>query len=92
MNGFGLSVAEADREVFLLEKQFTLLPDNERIHGVWRRLVVDHGVTGKQVHDTRLVADMIVHRITHLLTLDAGDFLRFPEITAVHLQALVVSR
>jgi predicted nucleic acid-binding protein len=47
---------------------------------------------GKQVHDTRLVAAMIVHRVTHLLTLDAGDFLRFPEITVVHPQALVEVR
>jgi len=92
VNGFGLSIAEADREVFLLERQFTLLPDNGRIHGVWRRLVVDHGVSGKQVHDTRLVAAMIVHGVTHLLTLDAGDFSRFPEITAVHPRALVASR
>jgi predicted nucleic acid-binding protein len=92
VNGFGLSVAEADREVFLIEKQFTLLPDNERIHGVWRRLVVEHGVSGKQVHDTRLVAAMIVHGVTHLLTLDAGDFLRFPEVTAVHPRALLAAR
>ncbi len=92
VNGFGLSVTEADREVLLLERQFTLLPDNERIHEVWRRLVVDHRVSGKQVHDTRLVAAMIVYGITHLLTLDAGDFSRFPEITAVHPQALVAPR
>jgi predicted nucleic acid-binding protein len=92
VNGFGLAVAEADREVLLLERQFTLLPDNERIHEVWRRLVVDHRVSGKQVHDTRLVAAMIVHGVTHLLTLDAGDFSRFPEITAVHPRALVASR
>ena len=92
VNGFGLTAAEADVEVSLLEGQFTLLPDNERIHGVWRRLVVDHGVSGKQVHDAHLVAAMIAHGITHLLTLDTGDFLRFPEITAVHPRALAEIR
>ncbi len=92
VNGFGLTVAEADREASLLEQQFTLLPDNARVHEVWRRLVVEHGVSGKQVHDTRLVAAMIVHGVTHLLTLDTADFTRYPEITAVHPRALAEIR
>jgi predicted nucleic acid-binding protein len=29
--GFGLTTVEADREVSLLERQFTFLPDNEHI-------------------------------------------------------------
>jgi len=83
-NGFGLSVPETDRRARLLEKAFTVLPDNERVYPEWRRLVVDHGVTGVQVHDARLAAVMITHGITHLLTLDDGDFARFTRITAVH--------
>ena len=83
-NGFGLSVAEADREARLIETRFAFLPDNERIHSEWRRLVVAHGVSGAQVHDARLVAAMRVHAITHLLTLNKTDFLRYRDITAVH--------
>ena len=49
----------------------------------WRRLVVRHAVRGKQVHDARLVALMTAHGITHVLTLNAGDFGRFPGITEV---------
>jgi predicted nucleic acid-binding protein len=49
----------------------------------WRALVNSHSVLGKQAHDTRLVALMEAHGLTHLLTLNAGDFARFPEVTCV---------
>ena len=71
-------------EASLLENQFTFLPDNERIHSQWRHLVVAHGVSGVQVHDARLVAAMRVHTITHLLTLNRTDFLRYRDIIVVH--------
>ncbi len=83
-NGFGLTAPEADRQTSLIENQFTLLPDNERIHTEWRHLVVAHGVEGVQVHDARLVAAMRVHSISYLLTLNRADFLRYPEITVIH--------
>ncbi len=38
---------------------------------------------GKQAHDTRLVAAMIAHEMTHILTFNTDDFKRFSEITAV---------
>ena len=38
---------------------------------------------GKQAHDARLVAAMIAHRLTHLLTFNTDDFKRFSEITVV---------
>jgi predicted nucleic acid-binding protein len=83
-NGFGLTPAEADREATLIERQFTLLPDNERVHPEWRRLVVAYSVSGTKVHDARLVAAMRVLNVIHLLTLNTSDFARYPEITAVH--------
>ncbi len=39
---------------------------------------------GKQVHDARLVAAMITHHITHLLTFNIDDFKRFSAIVVVH--------
>lgn len=38
---------------------------------------------GKKVHDARLVAAMITHQITHLLTFNIDDFKRFSEIVVV---------
>ena len=89
-NGFGVPVAQADREAILIESRFALFPDNERVHTEWRRrrLVVAHSVLGKQVHDARLVAAMIVHGVTYLLTLNTSDFARYREITAVYPQTL----
>ena len=75
--GSGLTAADADHEAGLLEHQFTLLPDNEHIHTQWRRLVVEYSVSGTKVHDARLVAAMMVHDVTHLLTLNTTDFVRY---------------
>jgi len=61
-----------------------LLPDSEAAYHEWRRLVVAHSVAGVQVHDARLAAAMKVHAVTHLLTLNIGDFKRYPHVTAVH--------
>jgi hypothetical protein len=62
----------------------TLLPESERTYQEWRRLVVQHSVTGVKVHDARLAAAMIVHGVTHLLTLNTDDFTRYEGIVAVH--------
>ena len=40
-------------------------------------LVVTYDVSGVQVHDARLVALMIVHGVTHVLTFNTRDFARY---------------
>jgi hypothetical protein len=50
----------------------------------WQRLVLEHDVRGIEVHNARLVAAMKMHGITHLLTLNFCDFLRYAHITVVH--------
>jgi predicted nucleic acid-binding protein len=82
--GFGLSVAETDRRVRLIERFYLLLQDTPAVHVEWRRLLVAHGVAGVQVHDTRIVAAMSVHGVTHWLTFNGGDFARFPGVTSRH--------
>jgi predicted nucleic acid-binding protein len=86
--GFGLSVAETDRRARRIERFGQLLPDSPAVHAEWRGLLVTHAVMGVQVHDTRLVATMRVHGITHLLTFNVGDFARFPGIVAHHPQQI----
>jgi predicted nucleic acid-binding protein len=83
-NGFGLTVQDADREVALIESGMELLPDNAAVYREWRRIVVQYGVSGVQVHDARLVAAMYTHGISHILTLNGSDFSRFSGLTAVH--------
>ncbi|ETW99939.1 MAG: hypothetical protein ETSY2_40000 [Candidatus Entotheonella gemina] len=38
---------------------------------------MDYSVSGVQVHDARLVAAMIMHHVTHILTLNISDFERY---------------
>jgi predicted nucleic acid-binding protein len=83
-NGLGLTVAEAERQVRAIESGMSFLPDSEAVYREWRRIVVQYGVLGVQVHDARLAAAMRVHRVSHILTLNVADFSRFSGLTAVH--------
>jgi predicted nucleic acid-binding protein len=83
VNGLGMTVATASQEVARMKAFFPLLLDRPEIFLLWEQLVAQHQVMGKQAHDTRLVAAMLVHQITHLLTFNADDFKRFTEITTV---------
>jgi hypothetical protein len=67
-NGMGHTVAEAEVEINRLKAFFPLLLDTEAIYQEWERLVVVHAVMGVNVHDARLVAAMLVHELTHILT------------------------
>ena len=82
-NGFGLSVAETERSARIIERGFTFLADTEAVYREWRRIVVQYGVSGVQVHDARLVAAMHVHKIGQILTLNVKDFARFTTIEAL---------
>lgn len=88
-NGFGLSSAEADERAKIIEAEFRFLPDSERVHVEWRRLVTQYAVAGVQVHDARLVACMLVHGVSNILTLNEKDFARYSGISVVHPRALV---
>jgi predicted nucleic acid-binding protein len=83
-NGLGRDVTETQTEVNRLKVLFPLLLDTEAIYQEWERLVVAYGVKGVNVHDARLVAAMLVHGLTHILTFNISDFARYSEITAVH--------
>ena len=76
-NGFGLMPIETERLLRLAERLFPLLPDAAAIYPEWRRLVVEYGVSGVQVYDARLTAAMIIHHVTHILTFNTADFVRY---------------
>jgi predicted nucleic acid-binding protein len=83
-NGLGMTAAEAEAELSRLEAHFPLLNDTPAVYQEWRRLVAAYGVVGVRAHDARLVASMLAHGITHLLTFNVPDFTRYSEITVVH--------
>ncbi len=82
-NGLGWSIDRAEQELADLKNLFVVLADTDAILPEWERLVVHHRVVGKQAHDARLVASMLVHSVTHLLTFNTNDFKRYDEITVV---------
>lgn len=83
-NGLDLTVEESAKQIAKLKAIFTLLPDVSDIFAEWEQLVLHHQVSGKQAHDARLVAAMKAHNLTHLLTFNTGDFMRYNEITVVN--------
>lgn len=83
VNGLGMTVPQADAEVGRFERDFVVLPESPATYGEWRGLVVRHLVMGKPAHDTKIVAAMTVHAVTHLLTFNEVDFSRYPTVTAL---------
>lgn len=81
--GMGLSVKETDNRLIQIERGFPLLYDDDMTYRNWRSLIVAHSVLGKQVHDARLVALMKTNGIAHILTLNGGDFTRYPGIVVI---------
>ena len=82
-NGLGQNLAEAGRHLITFRELYRLLRDERAIFPIWEQLVTRYAVKGKPAHDARLVAAMIRHSITHLLTYNTSDFKRYPEITAL---------
>jgi len=62
----------------------SFLAENEAVYREWRKIVVQHSVSGVRVHDARLVAVMRVHAVSHILTLNVADFGRYEGATAIH--------
>lgn len=83
-NGYGRLPDEANRLSNIVEARFRLLPDSLTVHQQWRKLLIDYGISGVQVHDARLVAAMHVHNVKRILTFNTRDFERFKNIEAVH--------
>lgn len=83
-NGLGRTSEEAEAEINRLKGLFLLLLDTSAIYQEWERLVVTYSVRGVNVHDARLVAAMLVHGLTHILTFNVQDFNRYSaEISVV---------
>src|ERR1035437_2481285 len=67
-NGLGMKHAVADAQLTKLLVSIEVFYDSAAIAAELRRLVVAHQVTGKKIHDARMVAPMNVQKITEILT------------------------
>jgi predicted nucleic acid-binding protein len=79
-NGFGYTPQQAYGEIAATRGLFEILPETAQVYPTWEGLIAKYAVQGKQAHDTRLVALMIQHRVSQILTFNDADFRRFTEI------------
>lgn len=87
-NGLALTIADTAAHIKTFQQAFMLLSDTPDIFSEWQRLVELHKVKGRQAHDARLVAAMIVNGVSHLLTFNDADFKRYGEITVINPQTV----
>ena len=80
VNGLGLDVVQTDQIISEWMNFFKLRRDERGVFDAWHGLVKVHEVKGKNAHDARLVAAMLRHGLTDLLTFNVPDFVRFPSI------------
>jgi predicted nucleic acid-binding protein len=83
VNGFGLSPERGRAEVDLLLSTYALMRDPPDLLERWLDLCTRYAVSGRPAHDARLVALMLAHGVTRLLTLNPADFARYSEITCL---------
>lgn len=74
-NGLGLSPNAVSVELDRLKAPlFHLLQDERMILSRWREIVSTYQVSGKPAHDARLVAAMLQHGFSCLITFNSADF------------------
>lgn len=83
VNGLGLDIQKTDLETRKFKRYFHFADELPGLFFDWEMLVRKYKVSGKNVHDARIVAAMMQHRLTHLLTFNTKDFKRFDQITIV---------
>jgi predicted nucleic acid-binding protein len=83
VNGLGLTPAATRPELDAMRVAYTLLPDPPDLLDQWLELCTRYGVQGRAANDTRLVALMLGHGLTRLLSLNVADFRRYAEITCL---------
>ncbi len=89
-NGFGWNTERTAREATELQRRFPLLDDSPEIFIRWLALVKEFAVTGKRVHDARLVAVLLVHSVEYLITFNLSDFAGFPWVALVDPRTLAM--
>ncbi len=76
-NGLGLKSAEATGNVRAIQQRTALLTEDTRVAERLLRLLDDIQFGGRQVHDANIVATMLVHGVSTVITMNTGDFQRF---------------
>ena len=90
-NGLGMPTTDVVKAIDLWLDLFTLFRDERGVFTIWREIVAQHGVQGKNAHDARIVAGMKRHGLNCLLTFNVSDFQRYEGIELLDAQTVATS-
>lgn len=77
VNGCGLSFEEASNALDKIRGTFCCLTEPGDMADRWQQTIAANKVMGKPAHDARIVALMLAHGVTSILTLNVNDFARY---------------
>lgn len=80
VNGLGIEPAAARLSADRALQLFSLLPDPPGLFQAWLEMCTRLSIRGRPAYDARLAAWMLLNNVKTLVTLNPGDFRRFPEI------------
>lgn len=75
-----LTIDEVSAEISTIKTVFQVADETSTVRDQLLALLKTYPTLGKQIHDTNLVATMLVNGIDTLLTLNIDDFKRFSNI------------
>lgn len=86
-NGLGCTVSQAQKDINQLKNLYSLYPDHPDTLEKWENLISNYQIKGKRAHDVRIIAAMLAHKISIILTINTKDFEKFTEIQAISPQS-----
>ena len=85
LNGLGLVTEDAVCNIESFLKRAVLLEETEAVSGHLVTLIRDHNLVGSRIHDANIVATMMAHSISKLITENPKDFREFTEASVLDL-------
>jgi len=82
-NGLGLKMADAVGNVRAIRERAAYLAEDAKVTDHLQRLLTDVACGGKQVHDANVVATMLAHGVSTVVTMNAADFERFEQYVSL---------
>ena len=79
-NGLGLGPNEALSNVEVFGQRLVFFDETEAVSNELRLLIGSCELTGKRIHDANVVATMLTHGLSKLITENKGDFSVFSDI------------
>ncbi len=83
VNGWEMEFDDAVEQMEDVRNSFPCLSEPPDLADRWQQVVLHTRTMGKPAHDAKLVALMAAHGITHLITLNPGDFARYSGLSAL---------